>query len=92
MIRVKRFIKERPFLSLGSFFACAGVLYEFFAFVFTGEFDINNLFFLLPFLVFYIWFLIYLPFKFFINLKNSMKEENKAKSVFIILLKSLVIN
>ena len=90
MDRVKRFIKESPFLSIGSLFACIGILYEFTVFAFTGEFDINNLFFLLPFLVFYIWFLIYLPIKFFINLKNSMKEKNKAESVFIILLKALI--
>ena len=87
MDRVKRFIKESPFLSLGILFGAITIL----SYVIAGEeTGLTSISFLLAGLVFYAWLFIYLPIKFFINLKNIKKEKKKSKSVIIILFKALV--
>ena len=87
MDRVKRFIKETQFLSLGFLFGAIAIL----SYVLAGEeTGLTSISFLLAGLVFYAWLFIYLPIKFFINLKNTKKEKKKTKSVIIILFKALV--
>ena len=60
MDRVKRFIKERPFLSIGSFFGAISALFP--------NTTLGNLMLTLAVLVFLVWLLIYTPFKFFSNI------------------------
>ena len=82
MDSVKKFIKERPFLSIGSFFGAIGSLFL--------NTTLGNLMLALAVLVFLVWLLIYTPFKFFSNIKNRKNEKKKDRdSWFFIVFKFL---
>ena len=82
MDRVKRFIKERPFLSIGSFFGAISALFP--------NTTLGNLMLTLAVLVFLVWLLIYTPIKFFSNIKNRKNEKKKDRdSWFFIVFKFL---
>ena len=82
MDRVKRFIKERPFLSIGSFFGAISALFP--------NTTLGNLMLTLAVLVFLVWLLIYTPFKFFSNIKNRKNEKKKDRDPwFFIIFKFL---
>ncbi len=76
MEKLKKVFKARPFLSTGSFFLIITII----SYLIAGE---ENGFvtatFLLTYLVFLVWLFIYLPIKFFINLKD--KKVKKTRSI-----------
>ena len=79
MNKIKKLFKQRPFLSTCIFFIIlTGILY----FIEGEETGYVTASFVMAYLVFIVWLFIYLPIKFFTNMKD--KELKKLK-IFLVL-------
>jgi len=75
MEKIKKIFKKRPFLVTGSFFIILAVI----LYLIEGEETVYvSASYLLANLVFWVWFLIYLPIKFFINSKDEKIKKTKS--------------
>ena len=80
MIKIKEIFKKRPFLSTGIFFIILAVI----LYLVQGEETVLvSIFFLFANLIFWVWFLIYLPIKFFSKSKDPKvkKTDKKVKII-----------
>ena len=83
MIKIKEIFKKRPFLSTGIFFIVLAVI----LYLVQGEETVLvSIFFLFANLIFWVWFLIYLPIKFFSKSKDPKvkkidKKVKKTRSI-----------
>ena len=77
MNKIKKLFKQRPFLSTCIFFIILTVILYFIEGEETGYVTAS---FTIAYLVFIVWLFIYLPIKFFINLKD--KRVKKTKNFF----------
>lgn len=74
MNKIKKIFKERPFLSTGlSFFVLTVISY-----LIAGEDTIySTIFLMITYLIAFVWLFIYLPIKFFTNLKDKKVKKTK---------------